>query len=48
MRRVVRELWDLSAVEADGILERAGIDAAARPEVLSPLDFARVLRARSG
>jgi 16S rRNA (adenine1518-N6/adenine1519-N6)-dimethyltransferase len=47
MRRVVRELWGLSAAEADGVLERAGIDPAARPEVLSPLDFARLLRART-
>ncbi|MGH7653499.1 MAG: 16S rRNA (adenine(1518)-N(6)/adenine(1519)-N(6))-dimethyltransferase RsmA [Gemmatimonadaceae bacterium] len=47
MRRVLRELWGLSAAEADGVLERAQIDAAARPEVLSPDDFARLLRART-
>ena len=48
MQRVVRELWDLAAAEAAEILGRAGIEAAARPEVLAPGDFARLLRARRG
>jgi 16S rRNA (adenine1518-N6/adenine1519-N6)-dimethyltransferase len=46
MQRVIRELWGLGAAEAAAMLQRAGIDAAARPEVLSPADFARLLRAR--
>lgn len=47
MQRVVRELWGLGAVEAAEILERAEIEPTARPEVLTPLDFARLLRART-
>ena len=46
MQRVIRELWDLGAEEAAAILRRAGIDPAARPEVLTPVDFARLLRAK--
>jgi 16S rRNA (adenine1518-N6/adenine1519-N6)-dimethyltransferase len=46
MQRVIRELWDLGAEEAAGILARAGIEPAARPEVLTPGDFARLLRAK--
>ncbi len=46
MQRVIRELWDLGAEEAAAILRRAGIDPAARPEVLTPVDFARLLRAQ--
>ncbi len=48
MQRVIRELWDLGADEASALLRVAGIDSAARPEVLTPSDFARLLRARSG
>lgn len=48
MQRVVRELWGLGAGEAAGILERAGLEPALRPEVLTPADFARLLRARAG
>ena len=48
MQRVVRELWGLGAEEAAEILARAGIEPAARPEVLTPADFARLLRARRG
>ena len=47
MQRVVRELWGLGAGEAAEILRSAAIDAAARPEVLTPSDFARLLRART-
>ena len=47
MQRVVRELWGLGAVEAVELLERAEIEPTARPEVLTPLDFARLLRART-
>jgi len=43
MRRVVRSLAELDAAAADAVLARAGIDPAARPEVLSPEDFARLL-----
>ena len=48
MQRVVRELWDLGAAEAAELLARAGIEPAARPEVLAPGDFARLLRAKRG
>lgn len=48
MKRVVRELWGLSADEAASTLARAGIEATLRPEVLTPDDFARLLRARPG
>ena len=47
MQRVVRELWGLGAVEAVEILERARVKATDRPEVLTPGDFARLLRART-
>lgn len=43
MRRVVRSLAALDATAADAMLARAGIDPAARPEVLSAGDFARLL-----
>ena len=45
MRRVVRSLAPLSAVQADELLAAAGIAPDARPEVLSPADFARLLAA---
>ncbi len=45
MARVVRELWSLGADEAAALLRAARIEPTARPEVLSPADFARVLRA---
>ncbi len=47
MQRVIRELWDLGAEPAAEILARAKIDPAARPEVLNPSDFARLLRSRA-
>ncbi len=47
MQRVIRELWDLGAEQAAAILTRAEIDSSARPEVLTPADFARLLRART-
>lgn len=45
MRRVLRELRDLSATEADAILVSADIPPDARPETLSPEAFLRLLRA---
>jgi 16S rRNA (adenine1518-N6/adenine1519-N6)-dimethyltransferase len=45
LRRVLRELLDVDAPGADAILEAAGLDATARPETLSPADFAALLRA---
>ena len=48
MQRVIRELWDLGADAAAEILRGAEIDSAARPEVLTPGDFARLLRAKNG
>ena len=47
MQRVIRELWRLGADDAAELLRRAEIDSAARPEVLGPADFARLLRART-
>ena len=47
MGRVVRSLWSLGADEAVALLARSDVDPAARPEVLSPEAFARVLRART-
>jgi len=46
MLRVVRELWSLDPLAAGALLETAGITPTDRPEVLSPDDFARLLRAR--
>ncbi len=45
MRRVVRSLASLDATAADRLLAAAGIAPDARPEVLSPTDFARLLAA---
>jgi 16S rRNA (adenine1518-N6/adenine1519-N6)-dimethyltransferase len=45
MRRVVRTIWQLSAEEADDLLQRSGIEPSVRPETLSPEQFARLVRA---
>jgi 16S rRNA (adenine1518-N6/adenine1519-N6)-dimethyltransferase len=45
MGRVVRELWSLGAEAAASLLIEAGIPQTSRPEVLGPMDFARLLRA---
>ena len=42
MLRVIRTVRGLSPSDAAGLLQRAGIDPVARPEVLSPEDFARL------
>lgn len=42
MVRVLRTVKGISAEKAGELLEQAGIDPAARPEVLSPDDFARL------
>jgi 16S rRNA (adenine1518-N6/adenine1519-N6)-dimethyltransferase len=47
MRRVLRSLWSVSAERADAALATAGVDPTARPETLSPRNFADVLRART-
>jgi len=44
MRRVVRELKPMSAEGAAALLEKAGIDPVARPETLSPEQFAALYR----
>ena len=46
MRRVIRGLWDVDAAAADEVLASAGVEPTARPETLSPDQFARLLRAR--
>jgi 16S rRNA (adenine1518-N6/adenine1519-N6)-dimethyltransferase len=45
MRRVVRSLAPLDAAAADQLLASAAIAPDARPEVLSPMDFTRLLAA---
>jgi 16S rRNA (adenine1518-N6/adenine1519-N6)-dimethyltransferase len=45
MRRVLREVLAINAERAGALLEAADIDPAARPETLSPEDFARLVRA---
>ncbi len=45
LRRVVRTICTLGADAADRVVAEAGLDPAARPEVLTPTDFARLLRA---
>jgi 16S rRNA (adenine1518-N6/adenine1519-N6)-dimethyltransferase len=47
MRRVLRELWGLTAERAEAFLGAAAITPTARPEILSPSDFAHLLRLRS-
>jgi 16S rRNA (adenine1518-N6/adenine1519-N6)-dimethyltransferase len=42
MQRVLRTVRGISPEAASDLLERGGIDPAARPEVLSPEDFARL------
>jgi 16S rRNA (adenine1518-N6/adenine1519-N6)-dimethyltransferase len=44
MRRVLREVLHIDADAADVVLAASGIDPSARPETLSPEDFARVVR----
>jgi 16S rRNA (adenine1518-N6/adenine1519-N6)-dimethyltransferase len=45
LRRVVRTVCHLGADEADRVVSAAGLDPEARPEVLTPGDFAKLLRA---
>ena len=45
MRRVIRTVASLDAEAADVVLSAAAIDPEARPETLSPEDFARLLAA---
>ncbi|MEO7455812.1 MAG: 16S rRNA (adenine(1518)-N(6)/adenine(1519)-N(6))-dimethyltransferase RsmA [Gemmatimonadaceae bacterium] len=47
MRRVMRSLWSLGPEESDALLVSCDIDPQARPETLSPQQFARLLRARN-
>jgi 16S rRNA (adenine1518-N6/adenine1519-N6)-dimethyltransferase len=47
MRRVLRDLWEIDAAEADTLLAMAKVEPAARPETLSPAQFAALLRARA-
>jgi 16S rRNA (adenine1518-N6/adenine1519-N6)-dimethyltransferase len=42
MQRALRTVRGMSAEDARAVLERAGIDPAARPEVVSPESFARL------
>ncbi|MEA3246679.1 MAG: 16S rRNA (adenine(1518)-N(6)/adenine(1519)-N(6))-dimethyltransferase RsmA [Gemmatimonadota bacterium] len=45
--RALREALDLAPAASADLVARAGLDPTARPEVLSPADFATLLRARS-
>lgn len=46
LRRVVRTVFSLGADAAERVVADAGLDPEARPEVLSPEGFARLLRVR--
>lgn len=48
MRRVLRSLYAVDADAADVVLAAAGVDPAARPETLTPAQFATILRAFKG
>jgi 16S rRNA (adenine1518-N6/adenine1519-N6)-dimethyltransferase len=48
MRRVLRSLWSVSAERADEALASCKLDPMARPETLSPQNFADLVRARRG
>lgn len=48
MRRVIRELRDLTASQADEVLLAADIAPDSRPETVNPEGFARLLRALPG
>jgi 16S rRNA (adenine1518-N6/adenine1519-N6)-dimethyltransferase len=48
MRRVVRSLYALDADGADALLGAAGIEPEVRPEVLTPAQFAALMRATKG
>lgn len=48
MRRVVRSLFSVDAEGAEAILGTAGIEPEVRPEVLSPAQFAALLRSARG
>jgi 16S rRNA (adenine1518-N6/adenine1519-N6)-dimethyltransferase len=45
MRRVVRTVRGLSADASEAVLQAAQVDPEARPETLSPMQFAKLLRA---
>ena len=45
MRKVVRTLTGLSAIDAEAVLEAAAVDPGLRPETLAPERFAAILRA---
>jgi 16S rRNA (adenine1518-N6/adenine1519-N6)-dimethyltransferase len=45
MRRVVRELFDLGAEEAEAHLSAVGVDPQARPETLGAKEFVELMRA---
>lgn len=47
MQRVVRSLFDADVERAAVLLEAAGIEPTARPEVITPVQFASLLRAAS-
>jgi 16S rRNA (adenine1518-N6/adenine1519-N6)-dimethyltransferase len=48
LRRVVRTIFSLGAEAAERVVAAAELDPEARPEVLSPTDFARLLRSQRG
>jgi len=45
LRRVVRTIFSLDAEAAERVVAAAGLDGEARPEVLTPVDFARLFAA---
>jgi 16S rRNA (adenine1518-N6/adenine1519-N6)-dimethyltransferase len=45
LRRILRSVWSLSVEAADALLKECAIDPSARPETLSPEQFATLVRA---
>jgi 16S rRNA (adenine1518-N6/adenine1519-N6)-dimethyltransferase len=46
LQRILRTLWSVSGEEADAAILRCGVEPSARPETLSPVQFAAVFRSR--
>jgi 16S rRNA (adenine1518-N6/adenine1519-N6)-dimethyltransferase len=44
MRRILRSLLNLDVDRADALLANAGVEGDARPETLTPADFARIVK----
>jgi len=47
MRRILRSVWNVDVDAADALLAKAEVDPSARPEDLHPVQFVRLVAARS-